>query len=219
MKIIALSDTHRKHKQIYKWLEPADMIIHAGDITGGGYDWEIKDFFSWFSQLPYQYKICIAGNHDKFFEKKPEEARKLVPENVIYLEDSSVTIEGIKIYGSPVQPTFYNWAFNRNRGADIKAYWDKIEPDTNILVTHGPPFKILDYVEDGRLQKPYNQYDNVGCEDLLARVKELKDLKYHIFGHIHSGHGDHEEDGVKFMNASFLDEAYQPAYRPHIFEY
>lgn len=217
MKIIAISDPHNKHNQVYKWLESADMIICAGDISGRGYAHEVENFFVWFSALPYKYKIMIAGNHDFLFEQYPEKAKEMMPDNIIYLEDSSVVIEGLKIYGSPITPFFYNWAFNRFRGDDIKKHWDKIDIDTNILVTHGPPFGILDFVPNGRFQ-PHNPSDNVGCADLRERIKELKDLKVHIFGHIHEEYGDETVDGVRYLNAAILDDRYMIAHRPHIFE-
>ena len=69
MKILTISDTHTKHNQIpLEWLEPADMIIHAGDISSMGYLHEIKNFCYWFSKLDqYKHKIFIAGNHDYRF--------------------------------------------------------------------------------------------------------------------------------------------------------
>lgn len=217
MKVIAISDTHTKHDKIYKWLEPADMIICAGDISSRGYEYEVKNFLAWYSALPYQYKILIAGNHDFLFEGNPEKIKEIMPENIIYLENSSVNIEGHKIYGSPITPFFYDWAFNRHRGAEIKPYWDKIDEDTEVLITHGPPKGVLDYVHGGSRQV-YNDSDNVGCADLSNRINELKNLKVHIFGHIHDQYGDETINGVRYLNASFLNDRYEPAHRPHIFE-
>src|SRR5947209_6179907 len=103
------------------------MLLHAGDITYRGDKEETDDFLKWFSRQNYRYKIFIAGNHDFFFEKaKPEVLKKLIPENVIYLKDSGVSVEGIKIWGSPVTPWFFNWAFNEHRGEEIRRHWDLI---------------------------------------------------------------------------------------------
>jgi Icc-related predicted phosphoesterase len=217
MKVIAISDTHSKHNRLYQWLEPADMIICAGDISTRGYEHEVRNFLDWFSKLPYKYKIFIPGNHDFFFERNSALAKTMIPENVIYLNDSSVVIEGYKIYGSPVTPYFYNWAFNRHRGEQIKKHWDAIDDDTDILVTHGPVFGIHDYIYNGSWQ-PNNPSDNVGCVDLANRVKELKKLKIHICGHIHDQYGDTVVDGVRYINAAFLDDNYAPAHRPVFFE-
>jgi Icc-related predicted phosphoesterase len=218
MKVIAISDPHTKHDRLYQWLEPADMIICAGDVMNSGRkEQEAKNFLNWFSALPYKYKIFIAGNHDFFFQDNPEKVKEMIPEGVIYLNDSSITIEGHKIYGSPVTPYFYNWAFNRHRGAEIKKHWDMIEKDTNVLITHGPAFGIHDYVPDGSRQ-PNNPSDNVGCVDLLNRIAELKNLKVHICGHIHEGYGDVTLGGVRYINASFLNDRYEPAHRPVFFD-
>ena len=118
--------------------------------------------------------------------------------DLIYLEDSGVEIEGIKFWGSPVTPWFHDWAFNRL--SDIKHHWDLIPVDTTILITHGPPKGILDLTRS-RL--------NVGCPILLEKIKELKDLKIHSFGHIHEAHGVQEIDEVTFVNASTLNLYYE----------
>ena len=49
--------------------------------------------------------------------------------HIIFLNDSGCVLENIKIWGSPVQPWFYDWAFNRTRGAEIKKHWDLIPKD------------------------------------------------------------------------------------------
>ncbi|MGL5957432.1 MAG: metallophosphatase domain-containing protein [Phocaeicola sp.] len=195
MKIIFISDTHGKHHQIE--LPEGDMIIHSGDISGRGRVNEVEDFLGWFTSLDYKYKIFIAGNHDFYFENKSQNfIQELMPKGVYYLCDSSVEIGGFRIYGSPITPFFYNWAFNRHRGNDIKRYWDVIPDGTDILITHGPAYGILDRTVGG---------DNVGCEELLSAIKSKKP-RYHLFGHIHEGYGVFEEDGTIFINGSSLDE-------------
>lgn len=207
MKFVVISDTHGQHAKVY--LPPGDVLIHAGDISKRGKEEEIKDFLNWFKDLPYEHKIFIAGNHDFYFEKAPKiEIEKIIPSNVIYLNDSGVTIDGIKIWGSPITPTFFNWAFNRDRGNDITAHWNLIPSDTEILITHGPVHKILDKVMDGT---------HVGCEDLLKKVQKTKP-KVHVFGHIHEAYGQHKIDGTTFVNASVLDEDYVMRNKPVIFE-
>ena len=200
MKIVVISDTHGQHRAKSLKLSEGDMIIHAGDISSKGTLNSVVDFLDWFSGLSYKYKIFIAGNHDFLFEKDtPENIKKLIPENVIYLNDSKVIIEGINIWGSPIQPLFYNWAFNRKRGEEIKKHWDLIPDDTDILITHGPAFNILDKTV---------RNDLAGCEDLLKKIKIVKP-KYHIFGHVHEAYGEIEEFGVKFINASLMTERYK----------
>ncbi|PQJ82612.1 metallophosphoesterase family protein [Polaribacter glomeratus] len=101
-------------------------------------------------------KIFIAGNYDFFFERAHRDIIKnKIPKNVIYLNDSGCEIADLKIWGSPVQPEFYNWAFNIECGKEIKQHWDLIPKNIDILITHGPPYGILDKT---------TRNDLVGCE-------------------------------------------------------
>jgi Icc-related predicted phosphoesterase len=208
MKFVAIADTHGKHDELE--LPPGDVLIHAGDMTMRGKESEVVDFLNWFQQQPFDHKVLIAGNHDFFFERAEDLIiKQFLPSNIIYLQDSSATINGIKLWGSPITPWFYNWAFNRERGEEIKQHWDLIPGDTDIIITHGPVFGILDETRDGR---------NVGCEDLLEKAKIIKP-KVHICGHIHESYGTAEEDGIKFINASVLNARYELAHDPIVFEF
>ena len=214
-KITFISDTHQKHRQLTKDLIGGDMIIHAGDImTSGYYETEVKDFCEWFSSLNnYEHKIFIAGNHDRLAENNPNLFKRILDEypNITYLQDSEVVIDGIKIYGSPWQPWFYDWAFNLPRkGLGIMSKWQAIPADTDILITHGPPNKILDYVVRDAFY--------AGCEELLDRVMEIKP-KVNVFGHIHQGYGSIRVNDIEFINASVLNEAYNYANLPVDVEY
>lgn len=207
MKIVAISDTHTQHRKLK--LPDADMIIHAGDISSRGLPQEVLDFYDWFSGLNYTYKIFIAGNHDFYFEDQSfETIREEIPEGIIYLNDSGVEIEGLKIWGSPVQPWFYDWAFNRKRGEDIKQHWNLIPKDTDILITHGPAFGVLDKTIRGT---------SVGCEDLRKSIDMIKP-KVFICGHIHEAYGVEEVSGTKFVNASVLNVDYQLVNEPILIE-
>lgn len=206
MRFLALSDTHGEHR-LLKNLPDADVIIHAGDVSKDGSERSVMDFLTWFSHLNYSYKIFIAGNHDFFFERQDESyIRKILPKNIIYLNDGEITIKGVKIWGSPVTPRFFNWAFNRDRGKEINRHWDLIPPDTDIVITHGPPKGCLDNIGD----------ESVGCLDLLERVMEIKP-KVHVFGHIHEGYGTSEINDVRYINASVLDDHYAVRNRPVLF--
>ncbi|EOR93024.1 metallophosphoesterase [Arcticibacter svalbardensis MN12-7] len=208
MKIIAISDTHGKHR-LLRNLPQADMIIHAGDVSRDGSEHSTLDFMNWFSSLDYKYKIFIAGNHDFFFEQEmPNYIKKLIPGNLTYLNDSGVTIEGIRIWGSPITPRFFDWAFNRDRGKEINKHWKLIPKDTDLLITHGPPKGILDLVGLNEM---------VGCDDLLKRVKLVKP-KVHIFGHIHGAYGAKELKSTRFINASIVDEGYMVCNSPVLIE-
>jgi Icc-related predicted phosphoesterase len=207
LKFVVISDTHAKHAEIE--LPPGDIIIHAGDMSRMGREKEVDDFLNWFAALPYTYKIFIAGNHDFFFERNSDsDISKLIPENVIYLNDTGITVEGIKIWGSPITPWFFDWAFNRIRGAEIRKHWELIPDKVDILITHGPAYGILDRTVSN---------ETVGCRDLLKRIGEVQPA-YHLFGHIHEGYGMVEKDGTVFINASVVDEKYHVRNKPVSFE-
>ena len=97
------------------------MVIHAGDVSKTGRDHEVEDFMRWFSALDYKYKVFIAGNHDFFFENETTKSiARFLNGNTFYLFNSTIEIEGLKIWGSPFTPTFFNWAFNHKRRKDIQ---------------------------------------------------------------------------------------------------
>ncbi len=207
MRIITLSDTHGKHNRID--VPDGDVLIHAGDVSSGGNRYEVIEFFDWFTCLKHPNKIFIPGNHDFFFERFPrDEVLKILPEEIIYLNDSGIEIDGIQFWGSPITPWLNNWAFNRLRGEDINKHWALIPQTVDVLITHGPPLGILDRTIDGVV---------TGCADLLNTVRAIKP-QYHIFGHIHEGYGSQPDGGTTFVNASVLDERYQVRNRPFVFD-
>lgn len=206
MKIVCISDTHTKHKEVI--LPKGDLLIHAGDVSWVGSEPQLIDFFKWFDNQDFKHKIFIAGNHDLMFERNPTQAQSLIPKSIIYLEESSVTIEGIKIYGTPITPYFFNWAFNRYPGQDIEQHTRKIPNDTDILISHGPPYGILDANAKG---------EHCGCPSLLSKVQEVKP-KLLICGHIHEGYGRQKNGKSLFINASLLDHRYDYKNPPVVVE-
>ena len=194
MRLVCISDTHRKHRQLK--LPPGDILIHAGDIGIEDSLTRLTEFSKWIDSLPYPHKIIIPGNHDLAIEASPLTARALLKgPGVHFLIDEEVVIDGVKFYGSPWQPWFHDWAWNAQRGEVLRKIWAKIPDDTDVLVTHGPPFGILDEVIYGG--------KSVGCEELRKRVLVVKP-KVHIFGHIHEGYGFFSEGGVDYINAAIL---------------
>lgn len=225
MKICCISDTHDKHLDL--GLPAGDILLHAGDATMTGTKTQLANFVYWFSKQPFTHKIWIAGNHDWGMEldqtiydlwasdrrnMKPHEiseTRKYILQlckdlGVIYLNNSGITIEGLNIWGSPDQPAFYNWAFNRTN-VQLIEHWKTIPDNTNILITHAPAFGILDKLESGF---------PVGDEALTSRLQTLPNLKLHLAGHIHPSYGIKKVNGVTHVNASILDDRYQIANNP-----
>jgi len=160
MKIGAISDTHNKHHNIKtKELDKCDVVICSGDISGNGTQKEIESFCKWFGSRKPKHKLLVAGNHDFLFQKEPKKARAICEKyGITYLQDYGVVIDGVYFYGSPWQPQFCDWAFNAARDPLdifyyngkvktfplIKQFWDMIPETTDVLITHGPPYGILD---------------------------------------------------------------------------
>ena len=207
MRFVVISDTHSKHDLVK--LPKGDVLLHAGDISYKGRYEDVVAFLDWFGKQKFQHKIFIAGNHDFFFEKANEkEIKKIIPPNITYLKDSGTEINGIKVWGSPVTPWFFNWAFNRKRGEEIRRHWELIPPDTDILMTHGPAYGFLDLTSDE---------NHAGCQDLLRRLLVIKP-KFHLFGHIHESYGNVKRSGIHLVNASLVNDAYDLVHKPFVFD-
>jgi Icc-related predicted phosphoesterase len=238
VKIAMISDLHGKHQEwetnlrVSHWgweveqeYDNAEILIFAGDCSGRGDLNEVKDFVKWFSNQPQPIKIMISGNHDFLFHHianddpyQPQypSIKDIIPDNVVYLNDSGYEYKGIKIWGSPVQPAFHNWAFNKNRGPEIRKHWDMIPDDTDVLIVHGPPRNILDRLLP-RFQRP-GENPNVGCDDLYYTTEQRVKPRLTVFGHIHEGHGKKEIEDRIYVNASCLDANYKPTNKPFIFD-
>ncbi len=226
MKIACISDMHTQYEKLD--MPDADILVIAGDIEIFDRLSQLMRFGNWLVSLKkiYKYIIVIGGNHDFFLQRNPGISKELFEENgIIYLENSGITIEGIKFWGSPITPTFYDWAFMADRGKEIRRYWEMIPDNTDVLITHGPPRGIMDLV-------PHDGF-HAGCDDLLNRVKEICP-RLHIFGHIHDGYGiqketfmhyhkpfetcSHECEETIFVNAAVLNEQYKLQNKPIVVE-
>ena len=214
MRITFISDTHSKHKQITSSLPGGDLIVHAGDMSSQGYKHEIQEFLKWYNNLDnYTNKIFIAGNHDWGFQNNNEKIMEIVNsyKDIDYLQDDMLMIgedydKMIKIWGSPWQPEFYNWAFNLPRmGWELEVKWNDIPMNTDILITHGPAWGHLDTIKGHSVP--------LGCELLAERIKTVKP-KIHVFGHIHTGYGYKFDGDTHHINAAVLDERYAFTQKP-----
>lgn len=193
-------------------LQGGDLLIVAGDLTARDTYEEFIQFHDWFGAQKYRKRIVIAGNHDGSIQ------RRLNPgfwNYGDYLEDSGIEFEGLKIWGSPWTPTFLNWHFMKDRGEPIKKKWDLIPNDTDILITHGPPYGVLDKVN---LSSRGDKFKLAGCEELRLALERVKP-KLHVFGHIHSEGGKqllfkHQGPNTICVNAAIMDEDYNPVHQP-----
>ncbi|WP_298646359.1 metallophosphatase domain-containing protein [uncultured Proteiniphilum sp.] len=196
MRILHLSDTHNRHHQLVNMSE-ADLIVHSGDISFAGSEDEAIDFIRWFSALPYKYKVFIAGNHDNCLHGANIDG---LPENCFYLCDSSIMIDGLKFYGVPM---FMEDAISGNYDESIQ----KIPDDTDILITHQPPYGVLDNSAN----------IHYGDHNLLQTVLDIRP-RYHLFGHIHNVYGVEKGKNTIFSNASLVDEQYRLLNKPFLFD-
>ena len=145
VRLVCISDLHNID-QFYE-VPDGDILIAAGDICGVGNRTELKAFDDFLGNQSHSAKIVVAGNHDwPFAFCTPAEAKELL-KNAIYLEDNGIELFGLKFWGSPWQPWFFNWAFNLPRGPKLAEVWAKIPSDIDVLITHSPPFGILDKVD------------------------------------------------------------------------
>lgn len=219
MKLVCISDTHCQLDKVE--IPPGDLLIHAGDLTYRGNIAEITQELSVLSKLKDKFTygiVIIAGNHDFLPQRNLGEMQRLCNEaGIHYLQDQSLTINGYKIYGTPWQPEFCNWAFNLPRGKALANKWAMIPDDTDVLITHGPPMGIMDDVD--RFNSRTCQYDveHVGCTDLRDRVEQINP-KVHVFGHIHKGYGVSKGALTTFVNASICTESYTPDNPPIVVE-
>ena len=199
MRIVVVSDTHGLHNGL-EHLPAGDVLVHAGDFMNSGYDpKDVLSFNRWLGEQPFKHRVACTGNHDRYFQNSPHDARYLLT-NATYLENTGVTIDNVTFWGSPYTPEFLNWAFMYPRGSGAK-YWDQIPDGLDVLITHGPPLGILDQVAPGG--------EHLGCAELLESVEQKKP-KVHLFGHIHGGAGTFENESTRFVNAAYLNEQYKP---------
>ena len=190
MRIVCISDTHNGKPKV----PDGDILIHAGDLTMNGTFMEIVKVGDWLRELPHKHKVVIAGNHDFLFEKDINLAKNALGPGLTYLQDSDSEIEGLKFYGSPWTPRFFDWAFNVDRG-QLYRKWNLIPEGLDVLITHGPPAGILDK------NAPAWGGIHVGCTELYDAVKLVRP-KLHVFGHIHESNGRLDQDGTIFVNAA-----------------
>jgi Icc-related predicted phosphoesterase len=150
---------------------------------------EAYAFLNWYRELDIPNKVLICGNHDTSIERGLITGDYIKSLGIRYLFNEDITIEGLKIWGSPITPTFGDWAFQKSR-AKIGRVWESIPDDTDIVLTHGPPKGILDITN-----RRDNLQEQCGCNALMKRVLDIKP-KAVLFGHLHNG-PDIRNSGIK----------------------
>jgi Icc-related predicted phosphoesterase len=229
MIIDCISDLHGELPEL---IGGGDILIVAGDLTASHTPKQFKEFFDWLIDQDYKHKVVIGGNHDEWLQRtvmygevskhlgrQYDEEDNLIGYGYYYLCDTSVTLEGYKIYGTPWTRTFPGiakncMAFTVDGEEMLSKKWEFIPSDVDILVTHSPPFLIGDKVERYRAEP-----EHVGSKSLGKLIKD-SNIKLHVFGHIHNGYGTEiltrHSDGHEFIfvNASIMNEDYDPVNKP-----
>lgn len=212
IKLVLMSDSHGKHHEVV--VPECDILLHSGDVSMFGKESQTVDFFQWFDSQKAIHKVLVGGNHDLIFEKHPFVLKALLKTHpsITYLEDSGITIKGLNIWGSPVQPWFYDWAFNRKE-EDIQKHWNMIPENVDILLLHSPPYGILDQNLGGM---------HCGCPSLKKRIQTVQPTIV-TFGHIHEGYGTetikwNNGNQTMFFNSSVVDRSREVKNKPWIIE-
>ena len=196
MKILHISDTHGCHRRLHD-LPQADIVVHSGDLTMNGSEQEALDLMNWFCDLPYPQKIFICGNHDECLYGATIDG---LDGNVHYLCNSGIEIESLKFYGVPM--------FMGDCITDRQTrHYANIPDDTDILITHTPPFGILDFDDN----------INYGSEELLSRISVVRP-RLNLFGHIHARHGIKVFNGITFSNGAIMNADYSNLEKPNFIE-
>lgn len=207
MKIVCIADTHNLTDELE--LPDGDVLVVAGDICGQGRLGEVAHFHRFIKEQSHRHKVVIAGNHDwPFMLKADADEIRALKHDVIYLQDSGCEIDGVRFWGSPWQPEFFGWAFNLYRGKALAEKWAMIPDDTDVLLTHTPPYGILDRLFSG---------ESVGCDDLTEALVRVRP-KLHVFGHIHNDYGIEERGWTIYVNACVCTERYLPYNSPIVLE-
>lgn len=217
-RIVCISDTHALESKI-KDVPEGDILVCAGDITKKGSLIDVSRFAKWTTSLSFREVVIIAGNHDWCFQDydKVPTIDNLKYYSINYLENSGIEIDGIQFWGSPYSLEFCGWAFPIDP-IDAEVFWEKIPRNTEVLITHGPPYGKLDLVLDYPPQKNVVPTKRAGDKALGERIAHLPNLKAHIFGHLHYEYGMLEEGGVKYINCSICDDWYKPKRKPIVID-
>ena len=233
---VCISDTHNMHDVLTKEIselyddnsDTLNILIHAGDMTNRGSYSELDNIAKWFVSNNYDYTFLISGNMDGIgldsnsqygrTDKNKIDGHKLFnsysnnKNHIYYLENESYYIKeiGLNIYGSPYTLQFVG-GFQIYSDKQSDEIWKKIPENTDILITHGPPYKILDSTSHGA---------NVGDKILKRHVEQRIKAKYMIFGHVHESFGKYYDatSHVTYANVAQYNYQYRKEVKPFVFD-
>ena len=198
-RLVVVSDTHNRHRDIA--MPDGDVAVHCGDASVSGTREELEEFVAWFSSLSHRHKLMVGGNHDDWLEFHPELAKDA---GISFMWDSGVFAEGLSFYGSPYRTvseervrlpkTHHRWSAFMITEAWAAHAWNEIPMGLDVLVTHQPPYGLLDSAGS----KPW------GSPALRSVVERVRP-KMHLFGHVHGAYGNIVVGSTTFINAAICD--------------
>ena len=232
IRFVCTSDTHEEEG----WelgVPDGDVLIHCGDFTRYGSIEQTKSFVKKFTALPHKKKILIAGNHDvgfdlelyeslskqrnkrkgyEYYPKDPMLIKGIVTENpdIIYLENEGIEVGGYKVYGIPYMRLYSRSAFQRNEEV-VEKLWKAIPSDTDILITHPPPYGMGDKAN-------CSLKGHCGAKFLRKEVEDRIKPIYHLFGHIHEGSGVYKKNNITYINCSRINKKHKVVNTPYCFD-
>jgi len=234
VRFVVVSDTHNAEARhgLTAAVPEGDVLLHCGDFTQTGCLKEVRSFVAWFGALPHPRKVVIAGNHDLSLDEASyprlaprfghagsraelvaaaTEARALIEAipGCEYLCDSGTQVRGVRVWGSPWQPEFHDWAFNLPRGKTCRDKWQLIPAHTDVVLTHGPPLGYGDQCASGQ---------RAGCIDLLDELQQRVRPQVLCFGHIHEAYGAYTDGSTTYLNASTCNLRYRADNGPLVFD-
>jgi Icc-related predicted phosphoesterase len=208
MKLVAISDTHLRHVTI----PSGEILLHAGDLAFRGNFNEIVEAFETLKQglegTNFKRKFLTPGNHDGLFQESPGFAKQIAEQyGWTLLHNELIEFEGIRFFGSAIQPIFGNWYFNEVDGRRAN-FWDGA-PDCDVLVTHCPAHGLRDELQEG---------GGAGCRFIRKYIDEVKP-KLHVCGHLHYGYGQMQHGPTTIINSACCDDNYRAVNKPLEFTY
>ncbi len=193
IRLAILSDTHQLHREIQ--VPPADLLIHAGDWTMCSESVAaIADFDDWLSAQPIRSACVLSpGNHESYLSSDP--SRRSLTGSATVLINEGLSVSGLNVWACPVTPMLGGGAFSVPRAGDRISIYAQISVNTHVLITHSPPYGILDFDREAGVHR--------GCPELLEAVRRVQPL-LHIFGHVHGARGLHIGSQTTSINAAML---------------
>lgn len=205
MQLTITSDTHGQQEKLDHL--SGDVLIHCGDIFNfiSRSEDEIDHMDEWFGKQDFDLILCIGGNHDLSLERRL--VSKAQPfNNAIFLNGETFKYQGFNFFGASWVPELEHQAFYADDQL-LTQEWSLIPDDTDVVITHTPPFGVLDTSSQGMI---------LGCKHLANNIERVKP-RLHCFGHIHASSGTVKNSHTTFINAALAGEGHRIVRSPYTF--